>query len=307
MNLEAFCEHRQRFLLYLQIERNVALNTLRAYESDLRQFERFWERINTTEERDVTMRRVLERFLVSLYNKKISKQSIARKLSCFATFEKFVQSQGTDLTLDLIRPRVEKKLPTFLSVDEIFHLLDNVKDHALGSKRPFRDKAIFELLYATGIRCSELVTITFANVDLRARSIRIFGKGRKERIVLFGQKAYERLISYLENERPERKDNQDPLFVNHRGGRLTSRSVQRIIKMFGKFLSVRKNITPHKLRHSFATHLLHQGVDLRVIQELLGHESLASTERYTHVSPTHLTRLCDTIHPVHDMLDKDNS
>ena len=161
-----------------------------------------------------------------------------------------------------------------------------------------RDKAILELLYATGIRCSELVNICFNDINLEEKTIRIFGKGRKERIVLFGNKAKKQLVRYITAERETVAHKDEAVFLNFRGGQLSSRSVQRIIEMFRKFLQLERPITPHKLRHSFATHLLNQGADLRMVQELLGHQTLASTEKYTHVSLQVLSKMCDEVHPM---------
>ena len=213
-----------------------------------------------------------------------------------------MQNYGIVLKLKLNRPRLDKKLPIYLSVDEVFYLLDAVTDEQLPTKKPARDKAIFELLYATGIRCSELVAIQFKDLDMNNKTIRILGKGKKERIVLFGQKAQTRIIEYLERERPKYAYAHEHLFVSNRLEALTPRTVQRIFEMFRSFLKFEKHITPHKIRHSFATHLLNQGADLRVVQELLGHKSLASTEKYTHVSLEDLTKLCDTIHPFNTTL-----
>jgi len=250
---------------------------------------------------NLAFRQIIERYLVSLFYQKLDKNSIARKFSCFNSFERFLKTRGIKLDLQLTRPHLDKKLPIFLSVDEIIHLLDSVKDHELPTRSPLRDKAIFELMYATGVRCSELVHIRVNDIDMNNKTIRILGKGRKERVALFGQKAKDRLLAYLSSERPPIKGSDEPLFLNHSDEQLTSRSVQRIIAMFRPFLKVDRHITPHKLRHSFATHLLNQGTDLRVIQELLGHKSIASTEKYTHVSLERLTELCDTIHPIHSM------
>ncbi len=289
------------FIIHLEVERNLSEHTLRAYESDLALFATFWQRIIASEKIALPLSRAFERYLVSLYHKKQSNSSIARKISCFHSFSEYVAKQGITLQLQLERPRVERKIPQFLSVDELFHLLDTVEDHDLPTAKPLRDKAILELLYATGIRCSELVTITLEHVNLREKTILILGKGRKERMVLFGDKAKERIEQYVTIERPRAHDGKEPLFVNNRSTALTTRSVQRIIKMFRQFLKLDRVLTPHKIRHSFATHLLNQGADLRVVQELLGHKTLSSTERYTHVSLSKLSNLCDTIHPIQDI------
>lgn len=304
LSLAEFKIKKKEFLQYLQAEKNMAINTCRAYDSDLEQFIHFWTQAPDEDKEHLSLRLMLERFLTSLFYKKISKSSIARKFSCFKSFETFLKHQGVRLSLKLKRPRIEKKLPIYLSVDEIFYLLDSIKDAELQSKLPIRDKAIFELLYATGIRCSELINISIADLDMHKKTIRIIGKGNKERIVLFGHKAQQRLLAYLENERAMIRDPEEKLFLNYRHEPLTSRSVQRIIQQFRKFLKVPRPITPHKLRHSFATHLLNQGADLRAIQELLGHKSLATTEKYTHVCLEDLARLCSNIHPLSTGLKK---
>jgi len=304
MNLKQFQKKRKEFLSYLSIEKNLSQNTHKAYSSDLKQFYIFWKKLSTDDKKNLTFRQIIERFLVSLFYKKIDKSSIARKFSCFKSFEKFLRNQGTRLSLNLTRPRLDKKLPMYLSINEIFHLLDEIKDDELATRRPCRDKAIFELIYATGIRCSELVNIKIDDIDFNNKTIRIFGKGRKERMVLFGQKAKNRLLIYLEKERPLIKTCKDKLFLNYRNEPLTSRSVQRIFEMFRKFLKVNKNITPHKIRHSFATHMLNKGVDLRVIQELLGHTALSSTEKYTHISLDNLAKTCNAANPINKIISE---
>lgn len=296
-----FNEKMSAFLTHITVEKNLSSNTHRAYATDLQQFADFWLRINTTEKIELPLRPTIERFLVSLYHKKIDKSSIARKLSCFKSFEKFMRSQGVVLSLNLTRPRLDKKLPVYLSVDELFHLLDQVKEEDLPSRKPLRDKAILELLYATGIRCSELVSIRIGDIDMQNKIIRITGKGRKERLVLFGEKAKAKLIAYVTHERPAAQSHNEPLFVNKSNEKITTRSIQRILEMFRKFLKVKRAITPHKIRHSFATHLLNQGVDLRIVQELLGHQTLSSTEKYTHVSSAQLAQMCDNLHPLNTM------
>lgn len=303
-HLKDFQEKRDEFLTYISVEKNLSENTQRAYKLDIDQFINFWRSLPTDDAQNLTCRQIIERFLISLFYKKIDKSSIARKFSCFKSFEKFLRTQGIALDLKLTRPRLDKKLPIYLSIDEIFHLLDSVKDHELPTQRPLRDKAILELMYATGIRCSELVHIKLNDIDLDNKTIRIIGKGNKERIVLFGNKAKERLFTYINNERNDTQHADENLFLNQWGAELTSRSIQRIIVMFRQFLKVERAITPHKIRHSFATHLLSQGVDLRIIQELLGHKTVASTERYTHVSIERLSNLCDTIHPINNMIKR---
>lgn len=300
MTQKEFCAKKDEFLAYLDVEKNLAHNTRKAYSSDLQQFIQFWDNLDEHMQKNLPLRQVIERYLVNLFYKKIDKSSIARKLSCFKSFEKFLRAQGFLIDLKLRRPRLDKKLPVYLSVDEIFYLLDQVTDDQLPTRHPIRDKAIFELLYATGIRCSELVTIRFADIDWHNKTIRIAGKGSRERLVLFGQKSKKKLIEYLDKERPKPKKDNEYIFLNYRRQQLTTRSIQRIFEMFRKLLKIERHITPHKIRHSFATHLLNQGTDLRIVQELLGHKSLASTEKYTHVSLEELAKLCDTIHPLYN-------
>ncbi len=303
MKLSEFKEKKEEFLTYLQIERNLSENTLRSYDNDLQQFITFWKQLSPDDKLHLSFRRAIERYLVSLFYQKINKSSIARKFSCFKSFEKFLKPFGINLNLQLKRPRLDKKIPVYLSVDEMFHLLDEVNNEQLPTRYPIREKTILELLYATGVRCSELTAIRLCDIDMENKTIRICGKGKKERIVLFGQKAKKQLLSYFKYERPAWHDRQEALFLNYRHQQLTSRSIQRIVKMFRGFLKIERPITPHKIRHSFATHLLNQGVDLRMIQELLGHKTLASTEKYTHVSLHDLSQLCDRIHPINTILN----
>lgn len=304
MNLNDFKEKKAEFLIHLEVERNLSIHTLKAYESDLRQFIEFWELLSPQEQQLLSIRQIIERYLVSLFYKQIDKNSIARKFSCFKSFAAFLEKYNIMLNLQLKRPRIDKKLPIYLSIDEIFHLLDTVKDTDLPTRAPIRDKAIFELLYATGVRCSELANIRLCDIDMSAKTIRIRGKGNRERIVLFGSKAHDKLIEYITKERIESKTLADPLFLSNRRQKITPRTIQRIVEMFRSFLKIDRHITPHKLRHSFATHLLNQGVDLRVVQELLGHQSLTSTEKYTHVSLDDLARMCEEVHPINKLLKK---
>lgn len=306
MNSDLFLQKLEDFYTFLEVEKGVAEHTLRAYKADMRLFVGFWQRIAQHEpEQILTLKRVLDRYIISLYYQKVKNATLARKLSCFRSFDAFLTAQGTPLRLIVKTPHVERPLPVVLSVDEIFHLLDDITPEELPTRTPYRDKAVIEVLYATGVRCSELAHIFLSDISYEEKSIRVKGKGKKERIVLFGNKAQEAIERYIAHERPQLSHAHDEgyLFLNQRGGRLNERTVQRICEMFRRFLKISKPLTPHKLRHSFATHLLNQGVDLRVIQELLGHESLATTERYTHVSSAQLARMCDEKHPLSKGMD----
>ena len=303
MNYKDAIEKKADFLVYVQVERNLTANTYKSYSSDLHQFFSFWEKCNADTKEDISIKSALERFLIHLFHKKTQKSSIARKMSCFTSFERFLKSCGIEINLRLTRPSIEKKLPTYLTVDEIFYLLDTVQDQDLPSARPIRDKAIFEVFYATGIRCSELTEIKIEDINFTEKTILITGKGRKQRYVLFGEKAKSRMQQYIREERIYNDRGDTTLFINHKGTGLTSRSIQKIFTMFGKFLTVRKHLSPHKIRHSFATHLLNAGLDLRALQELLGHQSLSSTEKYTHVTTKDLQNMYNAIHPIDSMMD----
>ena len=295
-------EKKEKFLVYVQIERNLTDNTYKSYASDLHQFFTFWKEHNEQTKKDVVIKTALEHFFIQHFYKKTQKSSLARKISCFTSFERFLKADGIVLNLQLTRPKVEKKLPTYLTVQEISYLLDEVKDKDLPSHRPIRDKAIFETLYATGIRCSELTQIRIEDINFTEKTILIKGKGRKQRYVLFGEKAKAKIIQYMNGERFLNDRGNSILFVNTQGESLTNRTIQTILTMFGKFLTIKKQLTPHKVRHSFATHLLNAGLDLRALQELLGHQSLSSTEKYTHVTTKDLQNMYDTIHPINTML-----
>ena len=210
------------------------------------------------------------------------------------------------MRLKLTRPRVEKKLPTYLSLDEIEYLLDTLKDSDYKTKTIIRDKAIFELLYATGIRNSELINIKIQDIDFHNKTILITGKGDKQRVVLFGSKAKKQVEKYITEERVKFAKEDDHLFINYNGTKLTSRTIQKICVMFSKMLPVSKTITPHKIRHSFATHLLNAGMNLRALQELLGHACLGTTEKYTHISTADLQKMYNTIHPIRNFDKKDS-
>ncbi len=301
MNLELFKEKINDFLLFLSVEKHASEHTQRAYLTDLQQVATFWTDVQKKEPMFIAVDTVLKRYIVALFYKKISKSSLARKCSSIRSFQNFLEQQGITLKLDIKSPKLDKKLPATLTVDEIFYLLDTIKPEDLPTKYPERDQTVFELMYATGVRCSELINIKLTDIDMSARKIRVLGKGKKERFVLFGSKAMIRMQRYLKGERTALVAgllDSGHLFVNRNGTQITTRSIQRIFEMFRKFLQIERKLTPHKIRHSFATHLLQQGVNLRIIQELLGHKTINSTEIYTHVSNQQLAKMCDEKHPL---------
>lgn len=287
----------EKFDNHLLIERNVSEHTRNAYRRDLQEFKVFLESIFKLVDLDRLKqidRIVLRRYLAELH-KRNRKSTIARKLSAIRTFFRYLVREGllSANPGDLVStPRQEKYLPTTLSVDETFTLIDSVNK---SDRLSLRDRAILELLYSCGLRISELTGLDVGKVDFEQELVRVTGKGDKERIVPVGQHALRALRSYLE-ERGVPGD-QEPMFLNRLGGRLTPRSIQRHLKKHLLQANLLKNATPHALRHSFATHLLDGGADLRAIQELLGHASLSTTQKYTQVSVDHLTSVYDKAHP----------
>ena len=296
---QAFAK-KEDFLNYLNIERNVALNTYKSYQYDLNQFFTFWLKQEKTDKKKFDIQQILEKFFLHLYHQKIQKSSIARKIACFQSFAKYLHSCNITIQFRLTAPRVDKKLPVYLSVEEISHILDQMPDEAFVSHRPIRDRAIIELFYASGIRCSELTSINLHDINFDQKTILIKGKGNKERLVLFGEKAKKAVLLYIQTERVKDlgRRAQVSLFLTQIGSQLSSRMVQQILQKISKDLPFKKQLTPHKLRHSFATHLLNAGMNLRALQELLGHASLGTTERYTHIAPKDLHELYKNINPM---------
>lgn len=296
---EALDERVAGFLRHLQVERRYSPRTVGEYEGDLLQFQRYCA------ERGVDLLRVdtlaLRGFLARMHGV-LQPASIARKLSAVRSFYRWLQSQGlveaNPGTL-VATPKQKKALPRVVPIDDVTALLEAPRaDTPLGA----RDRAILEVLYGGGLRCAELCALDLGSLDLRGRMVRVRGKGRKERVVPLGRKAAEALEAWLalrprlfERQRP----GQDPhaLFVNYRGGRLTTRWVARTIDRWVAVCALQRKVHPHALRHSFATHLLDNGADLRGIQELLGHASLSTTQRYTHVSVEQLLAVYDRTHP----------
>jgi len=288
------------FLTYLDVERNVALNTYKSYQYDLKQFFKFWYNLQETTKTTLSMQHALEKFFVYLHHKRVQKSSIARKIACFQSFAKYLHACNIIINLKLTPPRIDKKLPTYLTIDEITYILDKAHDTVFTSGQPIRDRTIIELLYATGIRCSELTNIIITDINFDQKTILITGKGNKQRIVLFGDKAKQKLLEYIRTERSKYTNTTacPYVFISQVGTRLTSRLVQLILQNLSKQLPFKKILTPHKLRHSFATHLLNAGMNLRALQELLGHASLSTTEKYTHIATKDLHELYKTINPM---------
>ena len=290
---------------HLSAERAVSPHTRKAYVADVGRFVSFLSAYVSREERELPAADVdplaVRAFLAHLRGEGLSKGTVLRHLSALRTFFSFLKREGrveTNPAAGLKGPRAEKPLPRTLSLAEAAALVEAPE---AGSPLGARDRALLELLYATGVRVSELVGLDVADVDLSSRQLRTLGKGRKERIVPFGEKAAEALRAWL----PPRADlragrlhrDRDPLFVNARGTRLSDRSVRRVLVRALFAAEVEREASPHTLRHSFATHLLSAGADLRVIQELLGHASLATTQRYTHLDVDRLMEVYRKAHP----------
>ena len=285
-----------RFQQFLAVERNLSSHTCAAYRRDLDEFHAFLATHGGAESTVLTRidHLLLRRYLAELH-KRNQRTSIARKLSALRTFFRYLVREGVlpgNPAEAVATPKRNRYLPKTLSVDEATALMDRGHGPTLLA---LRDRAILELLYSSGLRVSELTGLNVGGLDLRERLVRVLGKGRKERIVPVGRKAHQALGAYLEARGAV--DDDQPLFTNHRGGRLTPRSVQRHLKVRLLKAGVLKDISPHALRHSFATHLLDGGADLRAIQELLGHASLSTTQRYTQVSVDQLMAVYDRTHP----------
>lgn len=276
----------------LKAERDASLHTLKAYTGDLKEFFAFIDK----KPQDIDNLDIRS-FLASLHHRKLKKSSIARKLATIRTFFKFLHKEGyvkKNPAKLVMSPKIQKSLPRFLTVDEAFALVEAPKGDSF---QITRDKAILEFLYSSGLRVSELTTLNINDFDVKESLIRVKGKGKKERIIPIGSKAMEAIKNYLP-ERISLKKKSQALFLNNRGGRLTQRSIRRIVIKYGRMIALKGRLSPHVLRHTFATHLLHGGADLRSIQELLGHSSLSTTQKYTHVDIAHLMEVYDRAHPM---------
>jgi integrase/recombinase XerC len=283
------------FIAYLKNERNLSFHTERSYLSDLEQFADFLGDVSPAQ----IDHQALRGFLAHLMNRKVSKSSIARKLSSIRTFFKYLNRAGilkNNPARLVSTPRREKRLPAVLTADDTQRLMEAPGRMTRENYETIlRDRAVLETLYSTGIRASELAGINRDDLSRHERLLRIRGKGRKERIVPIGRTALSALDDYL--ERKNRVTDNAAVFTGPSGKRLTVRTVQRILENYRKKLGFQQKASPHTLRHSFATHLLESGADLRAIQELLGHASLSTTQRYTHLNLDSLMETYDKAHP----------
>ncbi|MFA5104227.1 MAG: tyrosine recombinase XerC [Candidatus Margulisiibacteriota bacterium] len=290
-HIKAFCE-------YLRNERNYSEHTISGYLIDLNRLALFFEEKGLSGP-GIFSRYDARAFLLELEQGGLSRKSIARKISCFRSFYSYLlkkklvkNNPWTAISL----PKLAKKLPGFLYPEEIELLLESQDKK---SPAGLRDNAILEMLYASGMRVSELVKLNISDVDKEDGEILVSGKGSKERIVLIGSQAITSLKDYIRYGRPRlsAKAGNRAIFISRSGGRLSSRSIERMIQKYLKKCGINKKITPHSLRHSFATHMLERGADLRTVQELLGHASLSTTQIYTHITKERLKTVYEKSHP----------
>ena len=317
----------EKFFTHLRDERNASTHTLRNYRSDLEQFRDYLRipdrrgRVPEPSLQDVD-HLVIREYLGHLYSKNLQKISVARKLAALRSLFKFCVREGLleDNPARLVRtPRLPQRLPTVPTVEQVNRFLDACAELPItGRRRPVsaerdararriirRDRALLELLYASGLRAGELVGLNLRDIDRREQMLRVRGKGRKERLVPFGSKAAEALDRYLEAreeillgaKRGAAGAGREAVFLNQRGGRLGTRSLRQLVKKYAARFDPNWNLHPHAFRHAFATHLLSEGADLRSIQELLGHRSLSTTQKYTSVSIRQLIEVYDRTHP----------
>lgn len=294
-------EHVEMFIRYLQVERNYSTHTILNYNKDIEHFSSFMEQHDMTSYAAVSYGFV-RLYLTELYALKLKRKTVARKLSTLRSFYKFLLKEqlisDNPFTLAAV-PKLEKRLPTFLYNDELQQLF-SVSD--LTSPLGQRNQALLELLYGTGIRVSECCNVEIGDLDLQLGTISVFGKGRKQRYVPVGSYAIDAIYTYVNDGRKKLlKNNSNELnqflFLNYRGGNLSVRGVRKILDDIVEKAATTVHISPHVLRHTFATHMLNEGADMRSVQELLGHTHLSSTQIYTHVTKDHLKKVHDRFHP----------
>ncbi len=282
-----------KFINYLKVERNASVHTITNYLKDLSVFKEFLG----DKELESVDHLALRRFLAELRAKDYSKRTVARKLASLRSFFRFMFREGhikKNPITAVLTPKLDKKLPVFLDTAKIDRLLAAPSD-----KDPagLRDRALLETLYSTGIRVSELVGLDIGDIDFISGVVKVFGKGSKERVVPIGEPALKAIRVYVDKKRDDKVKDKNAIFLNKSGGRLTDRSVRRVLDKHIKTCSIAEKISPHSLRHSFATHLLDRGADLRSVQELLGHMNLSTTQIYTHVTMDRLKTVYDKAHP----------
>jgi len=288
-----------KYINYLEAERNMSAYTVRNYTADLLDFFDFLRAKDISSLKEVD-RLTLRDYLSHLMKQGLVKASIARKLSAIRSFYRYLLREGmisTSPAATTSSPKLDKRLPSFLTIEEVKRLLEAPD---LSTPQGQRDRALLELLYASGLRVSELAQLNLEQVNLDTHEIRVWGKGAKERVVLMGKPAAEALATYISQGRPKLlgKKRSSALLLNRYGGRLPERRIQIILGKYARLAGIDKKVHPHLLRHTFATHLLDGGADLRVVQELLGHADLSSTQIYTHVTKSQAKKVYLSAHPM---------
>lgn len=289
---------REEFLNYLSLERGLATNTIVSYKKDLEKFFNFLDEKKANELANLSRDDFVE-FIYSLKDKKLQANSIARNIVAIKVFFRYLVSQRylqKDATELIDSPRLWKILPDVLSIEEVERFLKVIK----GEKaKHLRDQACFELMYASGMRVSELVNLKISDLDLNLGIVRCLGKGQKERIVPIGRLAQSAMKNYLEQARPKLLKNKQSsyLFLSKNSDKITRQMIWKLMKHYGLLAGINKKISPHTLRHSFATHLLEKGADLRIVQELLGHSNISTTQIYTHLNKDRLKSIHQKYHP----------
>lgn len=288
------------FMHFLIVEKGLANNTIVSYQRDLKSYQKYIMNVeNITSWNDIQRAQIIH-FLAYLKDQGKSAKTLARHVASIRAFHQFLLREKVadqDPSVHVETPQMERTLPKVLSLQEVETLLDTPK---LNDHYGYRDKAMLELLYATGIRVSELISLDIGNVHLTMGFVRCIGKGNKERIIPIGRAATEAIEQYLEKGRPHfvsKKYRDEALFLNHHGKRMSRQGFWKILKKLTMEAGIQKELTPHTLRHSFATHLLENGADLRAVQEMLGHADISTTQIYTHVSKTRMKDVYKQFHP----------
>jgi integrase/recombinase XerC len=297
MDKEGLKEIANDFFRYLEVEQGASYNTKRAYKRDIMEFIDFAMKSSY----EVIDHTLIRGYIVNVY-KGLKKSSLSRKVSSIKAFFRFMKRKGymeTNMAKVIKNPKIERHIPKFYTIDEMFHFLESLPEDGWLN---IRNKALFELLYSTGMRAQEALSVDIDDLHLDGMWVRVKGKGGKERILPFGEKARAALEGYLSalkgiKVKPMQGLHNSPLFINARGGRLSYRGLLKIMKRHQIRASIFKDLALHGIRHSFATHMLDNGADLRSIQELLGHSNLSTTQRYTHVSIDKIIEIYDKAHP----------